>query len=126
MLDICGHVGNLNDEIRTLKRQLKDAGSLLDEPSGKKRKLDNGVSVEEVKKNIPITNGLASVAGMAWKLGLPLVEIPDISFVAPQRKKFNLAIVPGSTQEDGGITLEAASRKPEDDLAIRWLDIGMI
>lgn len=125
VLEICGHVGNLNDEIRTLKGQLQGAGSLLDEPAGKKRKLDTGVKIEEVKRTIPLINTLNTIDGMAWILSLASLEAQDISLVAPQRKKSKVTIRPGSTDEDGGITTEAVGGKLEDNLAIRWKDIGI-
>lgn len=125
VLELCSHIGGLNDEVLHLTRQLKDAGSVIEGPPGKKRKLSEERKVEEVKANVPVTTGLPSIKGMAWELGLRSFEAPDISFIMPHRKKFKLSIRPGSYSEDGGITVESTQGKPELDLAIRWKDIGV-
>lgn len=111
-----------------LKRQLNDAGSALKEPSGKKRKLEETDETTQLKRDLPMATSLESIKGMAWTASLAALEVRDVSFVLPQRKKFNLAIRPGSFDEDGGITLQPPTDNLDkqliDSLSMRWLDIG--
>lgn len=130
MLELCGRIGDLNDEVLKLKRQLKDVGQALEEPPGKKRKLDvDTEKLSHVKRDLPITASVESTKGVARTQSLASLEVRDISFILPQRKKYNLAFRPGSNGEDGGMTLEPPTDNNDKQLmgshSIRWLDIGM-
>ncbi|KAF3936416.1 hypothetical protein ABW19_dt0203288 [Dactylella cylindrospora] len=61
----------------------REAGN-LDEPSAKRRKIDNAGSQIEMVNRSDLDTAIGSLT--------PIVRVPDISFSIPQRKKFNLVI----------------------------------
>jgi hypothetical protein len=84
------------------------------EPTGKKRKLENG----HAAAGKSITGTWADAATRAvWRA-------PDTSFSIPQRKKLGLEMVKGAGGGKGGIRGMGATGEVE--FGVAWGDVGML
>lgn len=122
-------MGELNNEIANLKRQLAaDPTSTTTDAASKKRKFDHEPSQRATDSKPALydpsaANGIL-VNGPLWTQMPSSVSIDGISFLMPQRKKFDLHIVPGSSQETGGIVVRSRQENTHEELRVRWADIG--
>ena len=107
--------------MRDLQRRLEEnSPSTATEPQSKKRKLSQDGSLGTLKTLNGIQHGAKHV-----ETGKAICTARDISFSVPIRKKLMLEVVTNTGKGDGGLRV-VNSGSENVQLALEWLDIGML